>query len=63
MDADDIDVIAAEQAEGMPPVVAPTNAWLDNITVTKADGRVIDLGRPSSLRYRYRLWRYKKGLI
>lgn len=60
--SDELEALLGSADPG-PNVTAPAKARLENITVTKADGRVIDLGRPGAILYRYRLWRYKKGLI
>lgn len=43
------------------PVPTPTVGRLENVTVFKADGRVIDLGRPGTVRFRYRHRRYLRS--
>lgn len=59
MTPDQIDALSEQVPQR--PVAAPAISRLANITVTKADGRVINLGRPTTIRYRYRLWRYKRS--
>lgn len=41
------------------PVPVGQRVRLDNITITTADGRTFDLGRPDSRMFRLRVWAYR----
>lgn len=43
----------------MGTTALPQRAQLENVTVTAADGRVFDLGRPDSLWFRVRVLSYR----
>lgn len=57
-----LEVELEEDQAALPPLPAITKARLENISITLMDGRTFNLGRPGTLRFRYRLWRFKKAL-
>lgn len=59
------DLMDAPPDPSVTPVQIPVKfakAKLTNITVLKADGRVIDLGRPGTYKHRWRMRRYNRAL-
>lgn len=48
-----------------PSIVAvPVNSkgTLERVRIKRANGQVIDLGKPGTLMFRFRLWQYKRKL-
>jgi len=54
---------AQEVADAGPMIYAPAKGRLENVTVVKADGRVFDLGRPGTAKFRRRHRRYLKEAV